>query len=186
MPQDPEAVSHARPARGGQGGSHGRRGDQKSIQVLAGARRHLPLWGGKETVKHFLWSCPLTWSARNGVGGELGNVSNLPAFQQKLGIPALDHTLRQWQESWRSFTHSLGAWTSNKIWTDASSFYPRDGALRVVGWACVAWLQGGWAFIRGTMPPGTTVAQGEARAIQVALDRLEPGGVIASDFWAAV
>ena len=36
------------------------------------------------------------------------------------------------------------------------------------------------------MPPGTTVAQGEARAIQVALDRLEPGGVIASDCWAAV
>ena len=52
--------------------------------------------------------------------------------------------------------------------------------------AVVAWLAGGWAFIRGTMPPGTTVAQGEARAIQVALDRLEPGGTIASDCWAAV
>ena len=89
-------------------------------------------------------------------------------------------------QSWRSFTHSSGEWTASKIWTDASSFYPRDGALRVVGWACVAWLAGGWVFIRGTMPPGTTVAQGEARAIQVGLDRLEPGGVIASDCWAAV
>ncbi len=56
----------------------------------------------------------------------------------------------------------------------------------MVGWACVAWLAGGWVFIRRTMPPGTTVAQGEARAIQVGLDRLEPGGVIASDCWAAV
>ena len=112
-------------------------------------------------------------------------MNSLPAFQAKLGIPAWDDKLRQWRDNWKSFTHSSGAWTSNKIWTDASSFYPRDGALRVVGWACVAWLPGGWAFIRGTMPPGTTVA-GEARAIQEALDRLDPGGVIASDCWAAV
>ncbi len=49
-----------------------------------------------------------------------------------------------------------------------------------MGLCCLA----GWAFIRGTLPPGTTVAQGEAHAIQV--DRLEPGGMIASDCWAAV
>ena len=102
------------------------------------------------------------------MGGDLGSINNLPAFQLKLGIPALDGALRQWQEGWRSFTHSSGTWTSRKIWTDASSFYPRDEALKVVGWACVAWLPGGRAFIRGTMPPGTTVAQGEARAIQAA------------------
>ena len=120
------------------------------------------------------------------MGGDTGCVNSLPAFQAKLGIPAWDNTLRHWRDNWGSFTHSSGAWTSNKIWTDASSFFPRDGALRVVGWTCVAWLPGGWAFIRGTMPPGTTVAQGEARAIQVALDRLDPGGVIASDCWAAV
>jgi hypothetical protein len=142
--------------------------------------------GGKETVKNFLWSCPFTWAATNSVGGDLGCVNSLPAFQAKLGIPAWDDKLRHWRDNWESFTHSSGAWTSNKIWTDASSFYPRDGALRVVGWACVAWLPGGWAFIRGTMPPGTTVAQGDARAIQEALGRLDPGGVIASDCWAAV
>ena len=159
MPQDTEAFPYSRTAGGGQSGSHGRRGDQESIQVLAGMTGLATVGGGKERVKHFLWSFPLTLAARHGAGGELGNVGNLPAFHQKLGIPALDRTLRQWQESWRSFTHNSGEWTARKILTDAFSFYPRDGALRVVGWACVAWLAGGWVFIRGTMPPGTTVAQ---------------------------
>ena len=126
-------------------------------------------------MKHFLWNCPFTWVARNNAGAALGSVAHLPPFQLKLGIPELDPKLKAWQGSWSSFMHSSGDWKANKIWTDASSFYPRDGALRVVGWAVVAWLAGGWVFIRGTMPPGTTVAQGEARAIQVALDRLEPG-----------
>ena len=137
--------------------------------------------GGKETVKHFLWNCPFTWVARNNAGASLESLASLPPFQLKLGIPDFDPKLRAWQESWSSFEHSSGDWKAEKIWTDASSFYPRDGALRVVGWAVVAWLAEGWVFVRGTMPPGTTVAQGEARAIQVALDRLEPGGTIASD-----
>ncbi len=124
--------------------------------------------------------------AGSSTGAELGSIVHLPPFHLKLGIPEFDPKLRAWQESWSSFTHSSGEWTSNKSWTDASSFFPRDGALRVVGWACVAWLAHGWAFIRGTLPPGTTVAQGEAHAIQVALDRLEPGGMIALDCWAAV
>jgi hypothetical protein len=139
-----------------------------------------------ETVKHFLWSCPFAWAARNSAGAALGGVTHLPPFQLKLGIPEVDPRLRAWQDGWRSFTHSSREGTSGEIWTDASSFYPRDGALRVVGWAVVAWLAGGWAFIRGTMPPGTTVAEGEARAIQAALDRLEPRGIITSDCWAAV
>ena len=137
-------------------------------------------------MKHFLWSCPFTWVARNTAGPTLGNLACLPPFQLKLGIPEIDPKLKAWQESWRGFEQSSGDWKASKIWTDASSFYPKDAALRVVGWAVVAWLAGGWAFVRGTMPPGTTVAQGEARAIQVALDRLDPGGTIASDCWAAV
>ncbi len=125
-------------------------------------------------MKHFLWSCPFTWTAKNSAGAELGSVAHLPPFHFELGIPEFDPKLHAWQESWSSFTHSSGEWTSSKIWTGASSYFPRDGALRVVGWACVAWLANGWAFIRGTSPPGTTVAQGEAHAIQVTSDRLEP------------
>jgi hypothetical protein len=142
--------------------------------------------GGKETVKHFLWSCPFTWVARNTTGPTLGSLEGLPPFQLKLGIPELSARLKAWQGNWRGFEQSSGDWKASMIWTDASSFYPKDAALRVVGWAVVAWRAEGWAFVRGTMPPGTTVAQGEARAIQVALDRLEPGGTIASDCWAAV
>ena len=55
--------------------------------------------GGKETVKHFLWSCPHTWAARTSVGADLGNVCDLPAFQAKLGIPAWDRSLRQWRDN---------------------------------------------------------------------------------------
>jgi hypothetical protein len=142
--------------------------------------------GGKETVKHFLWSCPFTWVARNTAGPTLGSLEGRPSYQLKLGIPEWSARLKAWRENWRSFEQSSGDWKAHMIWTDASSFYPKDAALRVVGWAVVAWGAEGWVFVRGTMPPGTTVAQGEARAIQVALDRLEPGGTIASDCWAAV
>ena len=116
----------------------------------------------------------------------MGSLEGMPPFQLKLGIPEVSGGLKEWQENWEGFEQSSGEWKASMIWTDASSFYPKDAALRVVGWAVVAWCEEGWAYVRGTMPPGTTVAQGEARAIQVALDRLEPGGIIASDCWAAV
>ena len=68
-----------------------------------------------------------------------------------------------------------GRWTAAKIFTDASNFSPRDSALRAVGWAAVARcrLPGsnreGWQYVCGTLPPGFTVAQGEAHAVKEAM-----------------
>ena len=48
--------------------------------------------GGKEIVKHFLWSCPFTWAARNSVGGDLGCVNSLPAPRRGMTSCAIGGT----------------------------------------------------------------------------------------------
>ena len=92
-------------------------------------------------MRHFLWCCTHTWAARNNACGKRLPHEQLPVFQQQLGIPAFPEGLLEWQRAWHSSFLQSGDWTAAKIYTDASSFYPKDSALKVVGWAAVAWCR---------------------------------------------
>ncbi len=131
--------------------------------------------------------CPHTWAARNSACGTRIFFEQLPSFQQQLGIPAYPVGVLVWQKAWRSSTAQFGDWTTSKIYTDASSFYPKDSALRVVGWAAVTWcrlpgeLHDSWPWVCGILAPGSTVAQGDAHAVSEALKRLQQRGIIKID-----
>ena len=145
---------------------------------------------GRETVTHFLWRCPHTWPARNAAAGaNQVQVEHLPACQQKLAIPVVDVELERWSNQWSPMYHQSGDWKASRIFTDASSHFPKDARLRVVGWAAVAWtklpgeVSERWHCMCGTLPPGSTVAQGEAIAVVQALARAAAGGTILTDCW---
>ena len=59
----------------------------------------------------------------------------------------------------------------------------------MVGWAAVAWTRkpgdgsDSWQYVCGTLPPGSSVAQGEAKAVEVALSRLAANGTAVTDCW---
>ena len=101
-----------------------------------------------------------------------------------------DEKLMKWRSEWKHFQQQSGNWEAARIYTDASSYHPKDGMLRVVGWAAVALvkLDGDnctrWHYVCGTLRPGSTVAQGEARAVEAALERIQDAGVIKTDCWA--
>ncbi len=138
----------------------------------------------------FLWHCPHTWAARGAAGAEGINAKSMPDCHQKLGIPVVDGKLRKWHREWKDFQQQSGIWEAAKIYTDASSYHPKDSMLRVVGWAAVALVKlagdscARWQYVCGTLKPGSTVAQGEARAVEAALERLQGAGVIKTDCWA--
>ncbi len=144
-----------------------------------------PCGGGPETVLHFLWQCPFGWRARQVAGGPPDGFAELPGSQRKLGIPCVPAALQAWRAQWRAWTLDEGHWTAPVFYTDASSFFPRDAQLRVVGWAAVAHMPDDtWNLLCGVLPPGSTVAQGEAHAVAAVLRRLQHGGQVVTDCWA--
>ena len=69
------------------------------------------------------------------------------------------------------------------MYVDASCKQPKLASIRTVGWAVV---DGRGHARGGVLPPGSTVALGEARAIVEAYEQCEAGSVIWSDCQAAV
>ena len=53
-------------------------------------------------------------------------------------------------------------------WTDASAYHPDDPTLRTVAWAVIIWNEGWQTAATGLLDVGSTVGQGELRAIETA------------------
>ena len=91
-------------------------------------------------------------------------------------------------EAWRAVwtappREPAGAWRAGHLYVDASCKQPKLASIRTVGWAVV---DGRGHARGGVLPPGSTVALGEARAIVEAYEQCEADSVIWSDCQAAV
>ena len=89
-----------------------------------------------------------------------------------------------WRAEWKAPPDEpVLAWKARNLYVDASCQHPKLASVRTVGWAVV---NGAGRTRGGVLPPGSTVALGEATAIVEAYVHCEPRAVIWSDCQAAV
>ena len=135
--------------------------------------------GGMETRRHIFWECPRTVKFRLNFGYRAPS-----GVEGELGLPMRDPVVQGWVADWIApGPEPLGEATAMHLYVDASALYPRLSKIRTVGWAVVA----GEASERGgVLPPGTSVAWGEAWAIVEAYRQARQAAVIWSDCEGAV
>ena len=105
-------------------------------------------------------------------------------MERELGLPLKDPEVEAWRAAWTAPPQEpASAWRAGHLYVDASCKQPKLAIIRTVGWAVV---DGRGHARGGVLPPGSTVALGEARAIVEAYEQCEAGSVIWSDCQAAV
>ena len=138
-----------------------------------------------ETRGHVFWECPNTKGCR--ASQEAGTSHQLLApegMERELGLPLRVPEVEAWREAWTAPPQEPAAvWKAEHLYVDASCRQPKLSSIRTVGWAVV---DGKGHTRGGVLPPGSTVALGESRAIIEAYGHCEAGSVIWSDCQAAV
>ena len=117
--------------------------------------------GAKETVEHFLAERPLSDAIRCGTGFlDRRQHSAAKQIQKKLALPLKLQEVEDWIAG-QVPTSNLGPRRDLPlVFSDASTFHPRDAAFRAVGWAVVA--PGEAAPLgSGTIAAPASVAMGE-------------------------
>jgi hypothetical protein len=138
-----------------------------------------------ETRGHVFWECPITKCCRSSQ--EAGTSHQLRApegLERELGLPLKVPEVEAWREAWTAPPQEPAAvWKAEHLYVDASCKQPKLSSIRTVGWAVV---DGKGHTRGGVLPPGSTVALGESRAIIEAYAHCEANSVIWSDCQAAV
>ena len=97
-------------------------------------------------------------------------------MERELGLPLKDPEVEEWRSAWTAPPREpASAWRAGHLYVDASCKQPKLASIRTVGWAVV---DGKGHTRGGVLPPGSTVALGEARAILEAYEQCETGSVI--------
>ena len=117
-----------------------------------------------ETRGHISWECPGTVKRRLSLeaGHSHRNLAPLDV-ERELGLSLLDPVVEVWRADWLAPpAEPVAGWRARQLNVDASCRHPKLASIRTVGGAVVD----GRGNVRGgVLPPGSTVAKGEALAI---------------------